>query len=106
MLREELLVDVYDLRGLPLGDPERKRVAGLSSAGIGGPLPFIHLESTRWYFDASDPTNEDEAARVIAVLCFRGETASARGYDSAYRADHVVVDNYGGHIVGALKVAS
>jgi hypothetical protein len=95
---------VYDLRGLPLGDPKRKEVAELSRSPIDfeRPLAFIHLESTRWYFNASDPQHADESARVIADLCFRTETAGTRGYDSAYRADHVVVDNYGGHIVGRL----
>ena len=98
---------VHDLRGLPLGDPARREAYPDSppSSPLAGrrhlyePMRYSHLLSTRWYFDASDPANKNEADRVIGELCYAAETWGG-DCRRAYRPLHVVVDNYGGTVVG------
>lgn len=98
---------VYDLRGKPLGDPIRKE-AYPDSPGtplqpgrkfLHQPMKYSHLLSTRWYFDASDPANAEESARVIGELCYAAETWGG-DCRRAYRPLHVVVDNFGGTVMG------
>ncbi len=91
------MIDVIDIRGLPLGAPERKTAYPRESFEFGVPMRYLHLMSTRWYFDASDPRMEQEADRVKAELCFAAETWKVR---DGYRPIRVVVDNFGGTIVG------
>jgi hypothetical protein len=94
-------VEVFDLRGLPLGDPLRKVAYPDSPLAFPSPMRYSHLLSTRWYFDASDPANASEADRVIGDLCFAAESGSAA--NEVYRPLHVVVDNFGGTVVGVLR---
>jgi hypothetical protein len=96
---------VYDLRGLELRDPLRKKAyPSDDSFALGTPMRYLHLMSTNWYFDASDPANAAEAERVIGDLCFRAETAGG-SIDGFYRPLHIVVDNYGGTIIGIRREA-
>jgi hypothetical protein len=91
---------VYDLRGLSLSDPVRKEAyPSDDSFTLGVPMRYLHLQSSQWYFDASDPANQAEADRVIGELCFTAETWN-KSWSAEYKPLHVVVDNYGGTIVG------
>lgn len=96
---------VYDLRGKDLSDPIRTEAypeaVELWNADKFQGLKHIHLLSTRWYFDASEERNADEAARVIGELCLAAETG--KFYADGYRPLHVVVDNFGGTVVGIRK---
>jgi hypothetical protein len=94
-------MQVFDLRGKALDDPLRKIAYPDSPLSYPAPMLYSHLQSTRWYFDASDPANAVEADRVISDLCFAAETHET--YQRAYRPLHVVVDNFGGTVVGILK---
>ncbi len=91
------MLEVIDLVGLPLDAPERKTAYPRDTFELGVPMRYLHLMSTRWYFDASDPRNEAEANRVKSELCFAAETWKVR---DGYRPIRVVVDNFGGTIVG------
>ncbi len=91
------MIEVVDLRGLPLGAPERVSAYPREPFTLGVPMRYLHLLSTRWYFDASEQRHEAEAERVKAELCFAAETWQVR---DGYKPVRVVVDNFGGTIVG------
>jgi hypothetical protein len=81
---------VYDLRGLELRDPVRKEAYPESPHVLGEPMRYLHLQSSQWYFDASDPANQAEADRVIGELCFTAETWN-KSWSAEYKPLHVVV---------------
>lgn len=91
-------MDVVDIRGLPLGHPERK-TAYPDDGPWDGSIRFLHLLSTRWYFDASQPEHATEAERVIGELVTEAETWN-KSYSEPYKPYRVVIDNFGGIIVG------
>ena len=107
------MIEVRDIRGLPLGDERRKTAYPVEPPPrpLNGyehlfePMTYSHVMSTSWYFDASDPANEAEADRVIADLCFAAETYKPLVGPLVYKPCRIVIDNYGGTIVGRRKDA-
>ena len=93
------MIDVIDLRGLALSDEARKTAYPRDDFKLGESMRYIHLLSTRWYYDASKPEHASEADKAIAALCFEAETWD-KGYSKPYKPFRVVVDNFGGTIIG------
>lgn len=93
-------IPLVDIRGLPLGDPKRKTAyPDEGFPPLGESIRYIHLQSSRWYFDASQPENAEEANRAIGELIQTAETWD-KPYSAPYKPFRVVVDNFGGTIIG------
>lgn len=91
-------VEVIDLRGLPL-EHERRETA-YPREPVGDRLVYLHMLNTRWYYDASDPRNADEAAESIGRLVDEAQNRAERDQAPGYVPFRVVVDNFGGTIIG------
>jgi hypothetical protein len=96
---KQAMIEVRDLRGLPLGDPARETAYPREAFDFGKPMQYLHLLNTRWYYDASKPENEAEAAKSIGALCMEAETWQKRGSHD-YKPFRIVIDNFGGTIIG------
>jgi hypothetical protein len=90
-------VEVVDLRGLPLGHPRRKTAY---PQDYGMPMRYLHLVSVNWYYDASDPAHCDEAHASIGRLVEEARNRRERDTAPGFHPWRVVVDNYGGTIIG------